>query len=87
MGHASYGNNSDQDPVAEKPAPTAAAQKPAGGKDRPGTGPGGAKDRTVPDFPASGPHGDPDLTNRDSTPGAGTLPDAGDKDATDSTSS
>ncbi len=37
--------------------------------------------------PAAGPHGKPSLTNPDSTPGTGALPDVGDRDATDSTSS
>ena len=37
--------------------------------------------------PAVGPHGKPSLTNPDSTPGTGALPDVGDRDATDSTSS
>ncbi|MEE1612424.1 hypothetical protein [Microvirga sp. CF3016] len=37
--------------------------------------------------PAAGPHSKPSLTNPDSTPGTGALPDAGDRDATDSTSS
>jgi hypothetical protein len=90
MGHASYGNNSDQDPVAEKPDPAAVGQKPQNGTDRPGADLGGAKDRggeAAPDLPAAGPHADPGLTNHEATPGAGTLPEAGDRDATDSTSS
>jgi hypothetical protein len=37
--------------------------------------------------PAAGPHSKPSLTNPDSTPGTGALPDPGDRDATDSTSS
>jgi len=37
--------------------------------------------------PAAGPHGKPSLTNPDSTPGTGALPDVGEHDATDSTSS
>ena len=37
--------------------------------------------------PAAGPHSKPSLTSPDSTPGTGALPDAGDQDATDSTSS
>jgi hypothetical protein len=37
--------------------------------------------------PAAGPHSKPSLTNPDSTPGTGALPDADDRDATDSTSS
>ena len=37
--------------------------------------------------PAAGPHSKPSLTNPDSTPGTGALPDPGDRDATDTTSS
>ena len=37
--------------------------------------------------PAAGPHAKPSLTNPDSTPGTGALPEAGDRDATDTTSS
>ena len=89
MGHAGYGNNSDQEPVAEQPDPAAAGRKPGEGPDRPGADLGGAKDRggqATPDLPAAGPHADRDLTNHEATPGAGALPEAGDKDATDSTS-
>jgi hypothetical protein len=91
MGHASYGNNSEQEPkVGEKPDPNAAARKPEGGQDRPGADLGGAKDRggqAAQDLPAAGPHSDPDLTNKNATPGAGTLPEPGnDPDSTDATS-
>jgi hypothetical protein len=89
MGHAGYGNNSDQDPTAEKPDPAAAGRKPEAGADRPGADLGGAKDRggdAAPDLPAAGPHAGGDLTNHEATPGAGALPEAGEKDATDSTS-
>jgi hypothetical protein len=90
MGHASYGNNSEQDPTTgEKPDRNAASQKPAAGQDRPGADLGGAKDRggqAAQDLPAAGPHADPDLTNENATPGAGTLPEPGDSDSTDATS-
>jgi len=90
MGHASYGNNSEQDPqIGEKPDPKAAARKPQDGQDRPGLDLGGANDRggqAAEELPAAGPHADPDLTNDQATPGAGTLPDAGDSDGTDATS-
>ncbi|WP_210496629.1 hypothetical protein [Microvirga antarctica] len=35
--------------------------------------------------PAAGPHAKPHLTNEEATPGAGSLADAGDPDATGST--
>jgi hypothetical protein len=90
MGHASYGNNSQQDPqVSEKPDPKSASQKPEGGQDRPGFDLGGAEDRggeAAPDLPSAGPHAEAGLTNDDATPGAGTLPEPGESDGTDSTS-
>jgi hypothetical protein len=90
MAYASYGNNSDQTPKdAQRPDAEAAAGKPKDGEDRPGFDLGGAKERggeAAKDLPAAGPHADPDLTNDNATPGAGTLPEAGDRDATDSTS-
>jgi hypothetical protein len=90
MGHASYGNNSEQDAkIGEKPDPNAAGRKPEPGQDRPGADLGGAKDRggqAAQDLPAAGPHADPDLTNKSATPGAGTLPDAENSDSTDATS-
>ena len=90
MAHASYGNHSDQPSVpTERPDPKAAQQKPTGSEDRPGFDLGGAKDRggqTGQGTPAAGPHADPSLVNEDATPGTGALPEAGDPDATDSTS-
>lgn len=89
MGHASYGNNSQQDQQpAERHEPKTAERRPEKGKDRPGLDLGDAKDKTDrpdADLPAAGPHGKPDLTTEKATPGAGALPDAGDQDATDST--
>jgi hypothetical protein len=74
MGHASYGNNSQQDPqIGEKPDPKAASRKPEGGQ-------------AAQDLPAAGPHAEPELTNDKATPGAGTLPEPGDPDGTDATS-
>jgi hypothetical protein len=95
MAHASYGNHSEEPSVpTERADPNAARQKPTGGEDRPGFDLGGAKDRggqadkgTDGGTPAAGPHADPSLVNEDSTPGTGALPEAGDRDGTDSTSS
>jgi len=90
MAYASYGNNSQQTPKdAQRPDGKAAAAKPEAGQDRPGFDLGGAEERggeAAKDLPAAGPHADPALTNDKATPGAGTLPEAGDRDATDSTS-
>jgi len=90
MGHASYGNNSEQDPKSgQTPDPEAAGGKPEKEQDRPGADLGGAKDKggqAPEDLPAAGPHAAPKLTNDTATPGAGTLPEAGDADATDATS-
>ena len=89
MAYASYGNNSEQTPKdAQRPDEGAAAAKPKSGQDSPGSDPGGAKDSKskAQDLPAAGPHADPALTNDTATPGAGTLPEAGDGDATDATS-
>ncbi len=44
------------------------------------------KQRTGEASPAAGPHDKPSLTNPDSTPGAGALPDPGARNGTDSTS-
>lgn len=77
MGNAGYGNHTEntKKPVdSERPDPT------AGRRGSPEEKAGG-----VP--PAVGPHGKPSLTNPDATPGAGALPDIGDRDGTDSTSS
>ena len=79
MGQKSDRTNGEQYPAAKKPDPAAPAQKPAKGQES-------GKDQPAADLPAAGPHADPDLTNPDATPGAGTLPDADDPDATGSTS-
>jgi len=77
MGNAGYGNHTEDTKNyvdSERPDPN------AGQTDASRNKPGGAP-------PAVGPHGKPALTNPDSTPGTGALPDVGDRDATDSTSS
>jgi hypothetical protein len=73
MGNAGYGNHTDD------------TAKDVGSK-RPNPQADSAKpagDR----IPAAGPHDKPHLTNPDATPGTGSLPESGDHDATDSTSS
>jgi hypothetical protein len=80
MAHASYGNHSPADGETGQPAGKS--------EDRPGFDLGGAKEKgSETGLPAAGPHGKPDLVNEDATPGTGALPDVGDEDATDSTSS
>ena len=77
MGNAGYGNHTEdtKNPAgSEPPDPNAGRAGPSENK------PGGAP-------PAAGPHSKPSLTNPDSTPGTGALPDVSDQDATDSTSS
>jgi hypothetical protein len=90
MAYASYGNNSQQTPKeAQRPDSQAAAAKPEARPDMSGSGPGEAGERggeAAQGLPAAGPHADPALTNDKATPGAGTLPEAGDRDATDATS-
>ncbi|MET0428044.1 MAG: hypothetical protein ABW026_06055 [Microvirga sp.] len=95
MAYASYGNNSQQTPKdAQRPDEGAAAAKPGPAQDAPASDPGAAKDggseaarsQASPELPAAGPHADPALTNDKATPGAGTLPAAGDQDSTDATS-
>lgn len=76
MGNAGYGNHTEEtkrhaDP--ERPDPQ------EGRMTSPEKKPGGQ--------PAAGPHAKPSLTNPDATPGTGALPDPGDRDGTDSTSS
>ncbi|MGO4524920.1 hypothetical protein AB4097_08650 [Microvirga sp. 2MCAF35] len=73
MGNAGYGNHTE-DTQKDVASPK---QAPQSGSDKPS----GCK------IPAAGPHDKPHLTNPDATPGAGSLPEAGDHDATDSTSS
>ncbi len=62
-----------------------AEPEPADGKTP--SGPGKAKRPPEPGegLPAAGPHDRPELTDPLKTPGAGTLPDPGDDDGTDST--
>jgi hypothetical protein len=77
MGNAGYGNHTEDTKqyVESKRLDPQADRKTSSDKK-----PGGNQ-------PAAGPHSKPSLTNPDSTPGAGALPDPGDRDATDSTSS
>ena len=77
MGNAGYGNHTEdtkQDVESKRLDPQ--GKQPASSDKQPG----GKQ-------PAAGPHSKPSLTNPDSTPGTGALPDPGDRDATDSTSS
>ncbi len=77
MGNAGYGNHTEdtKKDVDSKRLDPKADQA------------GSSRDKTDTGTPAAGPHGKPSLTNPDSTPGTGALPEAGDHDATDSTSS
>ena len=72
MGNAGYGNHTED----TKNDVESKRLDPQGDKQ-------GSSDKQ----PAAGPHSKPSLTNPDSTPGTGALPDVGDQDATDSTSS
>lgn len=67
---------SDTDPTRPSPA----APPPEPGSPQP------PKPPSKEDMPAAGPHGKDHLTDDLKTPGAGTLPDPGDPDSTDSTS-
>lgn len=73
MGNAGYGNHTE-DTKADVDSKRSEATKPSEGKRPPGE-----------PHPA-GPHADPRLTNPDSTPGAGTLPDHQQGDDVDSAS-
>jgi hypothetical protein len=77
MGNAGYGNHTEdtKQDVESKRLDHQGNQQASSEKQ-----PGGNQ-------PAAGSHSKPSLTNPDSTPGTGALPDAGDQDATDSTSS
>ena len=78
MGNAGYGNSTeDTKKVAESERLN---------PQRPGSKASSDKNRTG-KMPAAGPHDKPHLTNPDATPGTGSLPESGDHDATDSTSS
>ena len=76
MGNAGYGNHTED---TKKDVESKRTDSQAGSAGAPEDKPGAP--------PAAGPHSKPSLTNPDSTPGTGALPDAGDKDATDTTSS
>jgi len=77
MGNAGYGNHTDDTKnYVDIKRQDANADRPGSSEDKPGGAP-----------PAAGPHSKPSLTNPDSTPGSGALPDVNDHDATDSTSS
>ena len=77
MGNAGYGNHTEdtKKDVDSKRLDPKADQADA------------SQNKTDAGTPAAGPHGKASLTNPESTPGTGALPDAGDRDATDSTSS
>ncbi len=77
MGNAGYGNHTED---TKKNVDSKRLDPQTGQASSSDNKPGGQT-------PAAGPHGKPSLTNPDSTPGTGALPDVGDKDATDSTSS
>ncbi len=76
MGNAGYGNHTEDTKKHGDPERT-----------DPNPGHGGSSEDKPGAPPAAGPHGKPSLTNPESTPGTGALPDVGDSDATDSTSS
>lgn len=77
MGNAGYGNHTE-DTKSTNDNKRSDAQ---------GSQSGSPEKHSDAQTPAAGPHGKPSLTNPDSTPGTGALPDVGDQDATDSTSS
>ncbi|WP_243369390.1 hypothetical protein [Microvirga solisilvae] len=77
MGNAGYGNHTED---TKQHVDSKRADQNAGRKDA-------AKNKFGDAPPAAGPHSKPSLTNPDATPGTGALPDVGDRDATDSTSS
>ena len=68
--------------MTKKPDSDVAAQKAVEGRGRK-SGETTETDRQ----PTAGPHAEPALVNPDATPGAGTLPPAGEHDDVDSTSS
>jgi hypothetical protein len=77
MGNAGYGNHTED---TKKTVDSERADAQAGKT--------GAPDKeSEGQMPAAGPHSKPSLTNPDATPGTGALPEVGDRDATDSTSS
>jgi hypothetical protein len=78
MGNAGYGNHTEgtkNDAETQRLNPQRTGSKASPDNNR--------SDK----MPAAGPHDKPHLTNPDATPGTGSLPESGDHDATDSTSS
>ena len=75
MGNAGYGNHT------EDTAKQADTKRPQEDQSAPSQKP--APDK----MPAAGPHDKPHLTNPDATPGTGSLPEPGEHDTTNSTSS
>jgi hypothetical protein len=82
MGNAGYGNHTEdtKNYVDIKRSDPQTGGQETGSQDSP-------EPQTGAKQPAAGPHSKPSLTNPDSTPGTGALPDPGDRDATDTTSS
>ncbi|KQT57469.1 MULTISPECIES: hypothetical protein [unclassified Aureimonas] len=62
--------------MTERPIPTS-----------PNEAPSKPSDKRDADMPAAGPHANPALTDKERTPGAGTLPDPDQDDVGDSASS
>lgn len=77
MGNAGYGNyTEDTKNYVDSERPDPQAGRMGSTQNKPGNLP-----------PAAGPHDKPSLTNPDSTPGTGTLPEPGNSEDSDSTSS
>lgn len=79
MGNAGYGNHTEDKPKDTAPEGAEGKQQDEKRQQEGGRQKDGA-------MPAAGPHDKPSLTNPDATPGAGTLPDPGAKNGTNSTS-
>jgi hypothetical protein len=71
--------------VAKKPDSDAAAQEAVEGRDKSGPKNGSDGDHGKRP-PTAGPHAEPSLVNPEATPGAGTVPPAGERDNGDATS-
>ncbi|MBL0404211.1 hypothetical protein JKG68_09555 [Microvirga aerilata] len=87
MGNAGYGNHTED---TKNYVDIKRSDPQTGGQETGGQETGGQaspEPQTGAKQPAAGPHSKPSLTNPDSTPGTGALPDPGDRDATDTTSS
>jgi hypothetical protein len=83
MGNAGYGNHTEDKPHVDSGRP----DPQAGPTTSPGKQPGQNEQNADKGPPAAGPHDKPSLTNPDATPGAGALPEPGDREGIDSTSS